>query len=103
MKKDTKDAFIGIGIIIFVFICLLILAAMVLTILYYIGWLVGFLMNIVIGIDGLVFGVTFPQLFGILTICMSMVLSGIGLTFAAYNKKIEIDKLRNKIKEYRGY
>ena len=79
MSTDNKEKIIFGGFIsILIILGLFILSTIILTCVYFCGFGMGWLMNLVIGVDGIVFGLTFPQLFGVLVTLTTMMAGSVG-------------------------
>lgn len=98
-----KNLILGMAAIVGVVAVVLLIITLVITAVYGIGWSFGWLAHLIIGPD-IVFGITFEQLFGLMSVFSTM----IGSMVSAMNddndvvKKIE-SVVTEKLKEYRGY
>jgi len=90
MSTDNKEKIIFGGFIsILIILGLFILSTIILTCVYFCGFGMGWLMNLVIGVDGIVFGLTFPQLFGVLVTLTTMMAGSVGTIILFNNRNIQ--------------
>jgi hypothetical protein len=95
-----KEFMLGLLALCGVIIGLFALGVIVLLGIYGFGWSLGWGLNYFIG-PAMIFGITFPQLIGLLSIFSGMIAGSIA-PFMNNTKAVE-KAVAEKFKEYRGY
>jgi len=67
-----KQILFGLGLIFILPVTLVSLSFITLITVYGFGWLMGWLLNFVVG-PSMLFGITFPQFFGLMSVFATMV------------------------------
>lgn len=67
-----KQLLLGLGTITLIPVLIIFICFTTLIVVYGFGWLMGWLLNFVVG-PSMLFGITFPQFFGLMSVFASMV------------------------------
>jgi len=96
-----KDIIIGFGAIILLITGFVLLFALIGALVYGFGYILGWSINLIVG-PKILFGITFPQFFGVVFLTGGTIAGIISSNIQEKNNKAIVE-ITNKLKAYRGY
>ena len=96
-----KNFLSGMFTLVCIILGILFTTVLLLLLSYGSGWVLGWMMNCILNFD-IIFGIDFEQLFGLVSVFTTFIITGIACIIGSNNKRIE-KRLVTKFKEYRGY